>query len=108
MTQSVNNCGNINDAWKTWYFKVNKVMNRHAPLKTYRVKSRSSPWITQDIIYLMYRRDHIYKKANKTKNNELLKKYQILRDKVVDEIRKAKQNYFTREICNDTNPQKMW
>ena len=50
---SVNSYNNINDAWDMWSSEVNKVMNKHAPLKTYRVKSRSSPWITRDIISLM-------------------------------------------------------
>ena len=49
---SVNNCDNITDDWDTWSFKVNTVMNKHAPLKTHRVKSTSSPWITRDTIAL--------------------------------------------------------
>ena len=32
---SGNNCGNINDAWSC---TVNNIMNKHAPLKKYRVK----------------------------------------------------------------------
>ena len=31
---SVNNCGNIDDAWNTWSCTVNNIMNKHAPLKT--------------------------------------------------------------------------
>ena len=83
-------------------------MNKHAPLKTYRVKTRSNPWITRDIRSLMYRRDYIHDKAKMTKNDELFKQYKILRNKVVDQIRKAKQDYFSDEICNNTNPKKMW
>ena len=105
---SVNNCGNINDAWNTWSCTVNNIMKKHAPLKTYRVKSRSSPWITRDIISLMYRRDYIHGKAKKIKNDELFEQYKILRNKVVDQIRKANQNYFSGEICNNTNLKKMW
>ena len=56
----------------------------------------------------MYRRDHIHKKAKQTKNNELLKEYEILRSKVVNEIRKAKQKYFSGDISNNTNLKNMW
>ena len=105
---SVNNCGTINDAWNTWSCTVNNIMNKHAPLKTYRVKTRSNPWITRDIILLTYRRDYIHDKAKKTKNDDLFKQYKILRNKVVDQIRKAKQDYFSGEICNNTIPKKMW
>ena len=67
----VNNCGNINDARNTWSCTVNNIMNKHAPLKTYRVKTRSNPWITRYIISLMYRRDYIHDKAKNTKNDKL-------------------------------------
>ena len=56
----------------------------------------------------MNRRDYIHDKAKKTKNDELFKQYKILRNKVVDQIREAKQDYFSGEICNNTNPKKMW
>ena len=56
----------------------------------------------------MYRRDYIHDKAKKTKNDELFKQYKILKNKVVDQIRKAKQDYFSGEICNNTNPKKIW
>ena len=62
---SVNSCSNIDDAWDMWSFKVNKVMNKHAP---HRVKSRFSPWITRDIKSLMYRRAHIHNTAKKIKD----------------------------------------
>ena len=47
----------------------------------------------------MYRRDHIH---------ELFEQYKIRRNKVVDQIRKAKQDYFNGEICNNANTKKMW
>ena len=56
----------------------------------------------------MYRRDYIHDKAKKTKNDELFKQYKILKNKVVDQIRKAKQDYFSGEISNNTNPKKIW
>ena len=55
----------------------------------------------------MYRRDHIHKKSKQTKNNKLLKEYKRSRNKVFYEIRKAKHNYFSDEICNNTNLKKM-
>ena len=48
--------------------------------------SRSSPWFAWDIIYLMYKRDHTHKKAKETKNDQLFKQYEILRNKVVYQI----------------------
>ena len=48
---SVNNCGNINDAWNTWSCTVINIMNKHAPLKTCRVISRSSPDYTRYYIF---------------------------------------------------------
>ena len=53
---------------------------------------------------VMYKHD----KAKKTKNVECFSQYKILRKKFVYESRKAKQDYFSGEICNNANPKKMW
>ena len=33
---TVNNCRNVDDSWESWSSRVLNIMNKHAPLKTYR------------------------------------------------------------------------
>ena len=44
-----------------------EICDKHAPMKSLRLKKRSNPWITHDIIKLMYQRENVY-----TKNEPLL------------------------------------
>ena len=50
----------------------------------------------------------MHDKAKKDQSNELFRQYKMLCNKIGDQIRKAKQDYFSGEICNNANPQKMW
>ena len=68
-----------------WSEKVTNIMNKHAPLKTYRVKARNNPWMNRDIILLMYKRDYLCKKAKKTGNKALYTEYMQARNKVVND-----------------------
>ena len=35
--------------WREWKIKFLNVVNTHAPLRTKRVRSKRSPWITSDL-----------------------------------------------------------
>lgn len=94
----VNNCSNVNESWNNWSDNVLKVMNKHAPLKTLRLKARSNPWMTRDIITMMYRCDYLMKKAKETKDAQVFREYKCVRNRVVTEIRNAKKKHYTDEI----------
>lgn len=83
-------------------------MNKYAPLKLHRVKNRQNPWITRDIISLMYRRDHIHKKAIKSGDPGLFKEYLKCRNTVVNSIRLAKKKYYTDEVHESKGSKHMW
>ena len=73
-------------------------MNKHAPLKTYRINARNNPWLNRDILLLMYTRDYLCKKAKKTGNKTLYTEYKQTRNKAVNDIRKAKSDHYTSQI----------
>ena len=84
-------------------------MNKHAPLKQYQLKARSNPWITKEIITLMYKHDLQHKKLKDSNNNaQLHREYKKARNKVVNKIRLAKKNYYNQEIANGNTPKHMW
>ncbi len=93
LTDSVNSSNNIDEAWKMWSTKVLGVTNKHAPLKRFRLKNRSNPWISQDIVKTMYKRDYLHKKFKATNDPNLLKEYKSTRNRLVKLIRQAKKRY---------------
>ena len=88
------NQADLDIALHIWSEKVTNIMNKHAPLKTCRVKARNNPWLNRDILLLMYKCDYYCKKAKKTGNKALYTEYKQARNKVVNDIRKAKSDHY--------------
>ena len=102
---------NVEEAWNVWYTEFLNISNRHAPLRHYMVKSRSCPWIPRDISLskLIHQRDALHKRAIKTHDSELWRKYRATRNRVTRRIRACKKHYFYQRINeNSRNSKGMW
>ncbi|XP_068707785.1 uncharacterized protein [Montipora foliosa] len=53
----INNSSNPNDMWNEWKESFLAIVNKHAPLRTTRVRARGSPWITSELKKQMHDRD---------------------------------------------------
>ena len=95
--------------WDDWKSAFLSVSNKHAPIKTSRLKVRSNPWMTSDIVKLMYKRDRIHNLAVKRKDDSLMDEYRKLRNSVTDMIKNRKKEYFTN-VSNSscTKPRSFW
>ena len=60
-------------------------------MKIIRVRNRHNPWMSPEILSLMYKRDHIHKKAVKTGDMTLWEEFKHMRNKVVHDINNAKK-----------------
>ncbi len=58
---------NIDNAWKLFYDKLMQISNKYTPIKTFGLKNHNTPWISKQIIGMMYKRDYLHKKARKLK-----------------------------------------
>ena len=86
-------------AFSSFYNKLNKLINKHAPLKPIsrrKIKSFSKPWITKGI-----------RKSIKMKNKLLdggnIKLFKIYRNKISTLTRLSKKLYFHSYFQNNTN-----
>ena len=101
---------NVNEAWESFKSIFTQTVDDVAPEKEIRVKSRSEPFINNEILELIYERDNMLLKANLDKNNRDLRvEYNKLRNKVTKSIRKARVDYFCNKIEeNKNNPKQLW
>ena len=78
-------------------------------IKVARLNKRSNPWVTPDVVKLMYERDHVHAKAIKTKDNSLYNHYRSLRNHVTKVIQENKLKYY-KDInpLYASDPKKMW
>jgi hypothetical protein len=96
--------------WKDSFINIS---NKHAPLKQKRLKNRSNPWITPDIVKMIYKRNYYHKKAVSSKNetcaNEYWVEYKKLRNSITKNIRAAKLKHYTEmTTLYRTSPKQLW
>ena len=85
-----------------WSATITKHLNKHAPIKTRRVKAkRLSDWFTPEISLNQRLRDN----CKRLKQWEDYRKY---RNKVRHLIRTAKRTYFTESITKSKDTKRIW
>ena len=89
---------NANGLWMTWKTFFMNILNKHALIKTIRVRGDNLPYVTAEVKSLMRQRDYLRGKANKTGSKYLRQAYQQLRNKVDCTLRKLKSDYYTKKI----------
>ena len=95
--------------WQSFKSIFVTLSNRHAPVKSMRLKKRYCPWINQETIELMYKRDNLHKKAVRDKNTHIWREYTALRNKITSLIRSEKRKYYNNELCENVNdPKQFW
>ena len=100
---------NPNEMWEQWKCTFLAIADKHAPLKTMRVRSRRSPWITSELKDLMHNRDILKIKASKTNDPTDWALFKKQRNIVNKQIRSAKQVYYQNSFNKLTsNCRKTW
>jgi hypothetical protein len=98
-----------NILWNHFEKTFNYVPDTHAPLRSKKVRSQNTPWLTDTIKLDMNRRDYLKKKA--VKNNYLWyhNAYKALRNKINKDVICPKRKYYVKSIeKNIGNPKPMW
>ena len=107
-----NNLYNIEEvepAWTAFKTEFLRISDIHAPIHTYRVKNSNNTWINNDILELIYKRNHLHKIAVKTNNPDKWNEYRTIRNKITNTIRKTKKSYYKTKIETvDNNPKSIW
>ena len=99
----------VDVAWKCFYDGFSYFINKHAPLRRYRVKGRNNGWFTPDLSELLHQRNLAWAKDRKTDNNSDWLAFRQLRNVCTMKIRSAKANYFLSQTTqNLNNPSKFW
>lgn len=102
------NCMEPNAAWYTWKMTFLEVADRHAPLKTRKVKSEYNPWMTNEVKILSYRRDFSKKKALKHNSTRYHELHKDCRNHLNRLIKNTKTEYFKHKLENSKNSKDGW
>jgi len=95
--------------WTEFKNSFLEISEKHAPTKIRRLKDRCNPWVTNDIVNLMYQRDYKKEQAIKHNDDSMWNEYTQLRNEITKKVRKAKQEYYRTELDScQGNPKKVW
>ena len=78
-----------------------QIVDKHAPIRTKRVKSKSCPWITADLKERMHNRDTLKIKAIKSNDPHDWANFKRMRNKVNTEIKTAKKVFYNNKFIEN-------
>ena len=103
------NIKNPNELWLKWKNMFLEVCDKHAPIRTKRVRANKNPWINSNLKNLMHRRDSLKEKAVNTNDQGDWFEFKKMRNFVNSEIKNAKKLYYNNDFANlSKNPRKTW
>ena len=96
--QDVLTSTDVTKAWELFKEYFHSVLNVVASIKGVRLKQRTEPRITTDILQCIQKRDEWLKKFRKTRNPESYQPTCKLRNKIQRDTRVSKSEYLANKI----------
>lgn len=106
---SIEEFDNPNDMWQAWKNMFLAVVDKHAPLKTRRIRNKKSPWLNSEIKQQMIARDKLKALAIKTNSPQKWADYKNAKNMLNNAIKKTKSTYFLnhfKELAGQ--PKEIW
>ncbi len=89
----------VDEMWNTWKTLFLNILDRHAPIREKRVKSKPNvPWLTSTIKKQVRERDRLKSLAIRHKSDNYWNAYKTLRNRVTDALRETKAAYYKGEF----------
>ena len=107
--ESLTNCSTPDEMVEVWASMFSKIADAHAPIRTRRVRNRKSPWITTERRELITGRNRLKRQATLTKQPSIWDEYKKVRNRINNEIKTEKANYYKSKISQNTgDPKEIW
>ena len=99
----------VNRCWDYILHLINSLLDEMCPIRKKHVKSKNEPWITNEILELIFEKNRAWKKAKRSKSDEDVAHAKYLRNHTKSVIRRAKSNFVQDYLDNDTiTVKKFW
>ena len=110
---NLNNSYGINEKFNTFLSKLENCIDLHAPIKKLnrkQIRKTSKPWINLYIIKMISHRNKLFKKKKENPlNNKIKITYNLSRNRINREIKKAKKAYYQEYFQNNlSNMKNTW
>lgn len=78
-----------------------RTIDKHAPLRSRRVKNRKSPWIPNELRQKIRYHDCSKKKANLSNDPQIWQQYKHTQNTINNEVKAVKRTYFTNNFYHN-------
>ena len=100
---------NIDTAYDDFVSKINSILESLAPIKTVRVKGRSSEWFDGEVLEKIKTRNSLFKKFKHSRLCIDEQLYKEARNLVLTTIRNKKRTFFKEKLQeNVSRPKELW
>jgi len=96
----------VEEAWTAWKNVFTEILEKHAPTRRFRIRSKQSPWINNNLKAEMHSRDYLKKRASKSNNENDWLIYKQKRNSVNKQIIKTKKEYYRDKFTRNKNDSK--
>ena len=94
------------ESWQNMFLNV---ANRHAPIRSRRVRNKKAAWLTPELKKSISNRDKLKRQAIITKDPVIWDKFKKERNLINNRIKKAKADYYKLKFQNNgSNPREIW
>ena len=92
-------CFDCESAARTLTGKVTEILDLMAPIRSFQVRTKYAPWLSQNTKDLIKERDHAQEKASHTKDVDDWRQYKRLRNKTTNILRTEKKHWQANKIA---------
>ena len=104
--EKFDNSRNLDDLWNLFLLNVKTAIDRICPLKHFKIKTILEPWITNELLEEIKDKDLALKRAKRTKRDDHWNEARILRNRCLNNIRKAKADFVREKLEENRNDSK--
>lgn len=105
-TTILSRCSDVDDMFDSFYSNLNKIVDKHVPLKQLskkEIKISCKPWITKGLRTSIRKKNKLYVKFMKTKLRYYETKYKIYRNKLSKLVKVSKKKYYNDFFLENSN-----
>ena len=100
---------NVIQAWENFKSIFMSAIDNIAPMKEVRIRQRTQPWITNEILQCIKDRDKAFRVYKKHSSDDNFSNFKELRNKTQTMIYTAKRDYFKENVENEnTDSKSLW
>ena len=99
----------INKKLDIWLKHFQNNLDKYFPIKKKRIRQKTHPWLDNNILKLMRRRDQEHNRAKRTGDEDKWALYRQLRNQVTSKLRKQRRDYFNQHLLEHKgDPKSFW